>query len=97
MRCGDVTPWVKAVSPRLTGGLCSTPLTSMEAALARRDWLELMMGVAAVCVMAGRGEGGGGGLEAFGFRRPLGLSIMAWILSSTETQRRHFHTAEITL
>lgn len=66
----------------------------MEAALARRDWLELMMGVAAVCVMAGRGGGGGGGLEAFGFRRPLGLSIMAWILSSRETWKRHFHRAE---
>lgn len=85
-RHGDITPWAKAVSPRLTGGLCSMPpATSMEAALARRDWPELMMGVAAVCVMAGRGGGAGGGLEAFGFRRPLGLSIMAWILSSRET------------
>lgn len=64
-------------------------LMSIEAALARRDWLELMVGVAAVCVMAGsRGGGGGGwGMEAFGFRRPLGLSIMAWILRSADTHR----------
>lgn len=59
--------------------------TSIDAALARRDWLEFMVGVAAVCVITGRGGGGGWGMEAFGFRRPLGLSIMAWILSSVNT------------
>lgn len=62
--------------PRLTGDLCSR-LFSMDAPLVRRDWLEFMVGVAAVCVMTGSGGGGGGGMEAFGFRRPLGLSIMA--------------------
>lgn len=72
--------------PRLTGDLCSR-LFSMDAPLARRDWLEFMVGVAAVCVMTGNGGGGGGGMEAFGFRRPLGLSIMAWIFSSTHTHR----------
>lgn len=71
--------------PRLTGDLCSMLLMSMEAALARRDWLEFMVGVAAVCVMTGRGGGGGRGMEAFGFKRPLGLSIMAWIFSSVHT------------
>lgn len=70
--------------PRLTGDLCSR-LFSMDAPLARRDWLEFMVGVAAVCVMTGSGGGGGGGMEAFGFRRPLGLSIMAWIFSSAHT------------
>ncbi len=75
--------------PRLTGDLGSRLLMSMEAALARRDWLEFMVGVAAVCVMTGRGGGGGWGMEAFGFRRPLGLSIMAWIFSSART---HTHT-----
>lgn len=73
--------------PRLTGDLCSR-LFSMDAPLARRDWLEFMVGVAAVCVMTGSGGGGGGGMEAFGFRRPLGLSIMAWIFSSAHT---HIH------
>lgn len=72
--------------PRLTGDLCSARLLmSTEAALARRDWLELMVGVAAVCVMSGRGAAAGWGMEALGFRRPLGLSIMAWILSSEHT------------
>lgn len=42
-----------------------------------------MVGVAAVWVMAGRGGGMGGGKEAFGFRIPLGLRIMAWIFIST--------------
>lgn len=70
-------------SPTLTSGRCSAPPSSIETALARRDWAEVMVGVAAVWVMAGRGGGGGGGMEAFGFRMPLGLSIMAWIFIST--------------
>jgi len=69
------------VLPQLTSDLCSK-LLSVEGPLARRDWLEFMVGVAAVCVMTGSSGGGGGGMEAFGFRRPLGLSIIAWILSS---------------
>lgn len=55
---------------------------SIEAALARRDWPVFMEGLAAVCVITGRGTAGEWGMEAFGFRRPLGMSIMAWILSS---------------
>lgn len=62
---------------------------SMEAPLARRDWQELMVGVAAVWVI--RGGGGNWGMEAFGFRGPLGLSIMVWSLSSAAT---HTHTRE---
>lgn len=64
--------------------LCSRLLKSIEAPLGRRDWLEFMVGVAAVCVMTGRGEAMCG-IEAFGFRRPLGVSIIAWIFSSTFT------------
>lgn len=74
---------------RLTAGLCSMLLMSIDAVLARRDWPEFMVGVAAVWVMAGsKGGGGGGGwgMEAFGFSRPLGLSIMVWILSSADTK-----------
>lgn len=70
--------------PTLTSGRCSMLPSSMETALARRDWAEWMVGVAAVWVMAGRG--GGGGMEAFGLRIPLGLSIMAWIFISTRTE-----------
>lgn len=65
---------------------------SMEAPLARRDWQELMVGVAAVWVI--RGGGGSRGMEAFGFRGPLGLSIMVWSLSSAAT---HTHTHENTM
>lgn len=65
---------------------------SMEAPLARRDWQELMVGVAAVWVI--RGGGGSWGMEAFGFRGPLGLSIMVWSLSSAAT---HTHTHENTM
>lgn len=61
---------------------------SIEAALARRDWLVFMVGVAAVCVITGRGTAGEWGMEAFGFRRPLGVSIMAWILSSVENKNK---------
>lgn len=61
----------------------------METALARRDWAELMVGVAAVWVMAGRGGSASGGMEAFGFSIPLGLSIMAWIFISTGTKEMH--------
>lgn len=78
----------KRMCPRLTGDLCSR-LFSMDAPLARRDWLEFMVGVAAVCVMTGSGGGGGGGMEAFGFRIPLGLSIMAWIFSSAHTHTEY--------
>lgn len=65
---------------------------SMEAALARRDWQELMVGVAAVCVITGSGAAGEWGMEALGLRRPLGVSIMAWILSSVgnKTQKNSF-------
>lgn len=69
----------------LTSGRCSAAPNSMETALARRDWAEAMVGVAAVWVMAGRGGGAGGGMEAFGFSIPLGLSIMAWIFISAGT------------
>lgn len=62
---------------------------SVEAPLVLLDWLEFMMGVAAVCVMSGSGGGGGGGMEALGFRRPLGLSIMAWILSSANEHTKN--------
>lgn len=72
--------------PTLTSGRCSTAPNSMETALALRDWAELMVGVAAVWVMAGRGGAAGGGMEAFGFRMPLGLSIIAWIFISTHTE-----------
>lgn len=72
--------------PTLTSGRCSTAPNSIETALARRDWAELMVGVAAVWVMAGRGGGAGGGMEDFGFRMPLGLNIMAWIFISTHTE-----------
>lgn len=57
---------------------------SMDAPLARRDWQEMIVGVAAVCVMTGSGGWGGWGMEAFGFRRPLGLWIMAWIFISVD-------------
>lgn len=63
--------------------------TSIEAALARRDWLVFMVGVAAVCVMTGRGTAGEWGMEAFGLRRPLGVSIMAWILSSVGNKNKY--------
>lgn len=67
----------KAEPGKLTGDLGSRLFMSVDAPLARRDWLAFMVGVAAVCVMTGRGGGGGGGMEAFGLRRPLGLSIIA--------------------
>lgn len=73
---------------RLTGDLCSMLQMSIEAALARRDWLVLMVGVAAVCVITGSGTAGEWGMEAFGLRRPLGVSIMAWILSSVGSENR---------
>lgn len=65
---------------------------SIEAALARRDGQEFMVGVAAVCVMTGSGAAGEWGMEALGLRRPLGVSIMAWILSSVgnKTQKNSF-------
>lgn len=43
----------------LTSDLCSKVLTSMETPLGLRDWLEFMVGVAAVCVMMGSGGGVG--------------------------------------
>lgn len=84
---GDNNTLGRSSFSTLTTGLCSTLLMSIDAVLARRDWLEFMEGVAAVWVMAGsKGGGGGWGMEAFGFSRPLGLSIMAWILSSADTK-----------
>lgn len=58
--------------------------TSMEAALARRGGPAFMVGVAAVCVMTGRGTPAERGMEALGLSSPLGVSIMAWIFSSVE-------------